>query len=62
MCDLQYLTESEAICENNPNCQTVSRSALMMLQGFPAARLGPKECAKNPCLYRAMIEMGVTGF
>ncbi|XP_055531774.1 uncharacterized protein LOC129722393 [Wyeomyia smithii] len=61
VCDLQYLTEADSICEGQGNCQSTARSALMILRGFPGPQLGPRECAKNPCLYRAMIEVGVSG-
>uniref|UniRef100_A0A182MP81 Uncharacterized protein n=1 Tax=Anopheles culicifacies TaxID=139723 RepID=A0A182MP81_9DIPT len=59
VCDLQYLSEADNICENQPDCQTTARSVLMILRGFPGPQLGPRECAKNPCLYRAMVEVGV---
>ncbi|XP_058054755.1 uncharacterized protein LOC131206276 [Anopheles bellator] len=59
VCDLQYLSEAENICENQADCQTTARSVLMILRGFPGPQLGPRECAKNPCLYRAMLEVGV---
>lgn len=59
VCDLQYLSEAENICENQADCQSTARSVLMILRGFPGPQLGPRECAKNPCLYRAMLEVGV---
>ncbi|XP_052862258.1 uncharacterized protein LOC128268975 [Anopheles cruzii] len=59
VCDLQYLSEAENLCENQADCQTTARSVLMILRGFPGPQLGPRECAKNPCLYRAMLEVGV---
>uniref|UniRef100_A0A182N7I9 Uncharacterized protein n=1 Tax=Anopheles dirus TaxID=7168 RepID=A0A182N7I9_9DIPT len=59
VCDLQYISEADNICENQPDCQTTARSVLMILRGFPGPQLGPRECAKNPCLYRAMMEVGV---
>uniref|UniRef100_A0A182PEX8 Uncharacterized protein n=1 Tax=Anopheles epiroticus TaxID=199890 RepID=A0A182PEX8_9DIPT len=59
VCDLQYLSEADNICENQPDCQATARSVLMILRGFPGPQLGPRECSKNPCLYRAMVEVGV---
>uniref|UniRef100_A0AAG5D8Z0 Uncharacterized protein n=1 Tax=Anopheles atroparvus TaxID=41427 RepID=A0AAG5D8Z0_ANOAO len=59
VCDLQYLSEADNICETQPDCQSTARSVLMILRGFPGPQLGPRECAKNPCLYRAMLEVGV---
>ncbi|XP_058126213.1 trichohyalin [Anopheles ziemanni] len=59
VCDLQYLSEADNICETQPDCLSTARSVLMILRGFPGPQLGPRECAKNPCLYRAMLEVGV---
>lgn len=61
VCDFQYLTEADTICEGQSNCLSTARSALMILRGFPGPQLGPRECSKNPCLYRAMVELGVSG-
>lgn len=60
-CDFQYLLEADTLCEKQASCQTAARSALTILRGFPGPQLGPRECAKNPCLYRAMVEVGVSG-
>nr|XP_019553794.2 stress response protein NST1 isoform X1 [Aedes albopictus] len=61
VCDFQYLTEADTICEGQSSCLSTARSALMILRGFPGPQLGPRECSKNPCLYRAMMELGVSG-
>lgn len=61
VCDFQYLAEADTICEGQSNCLSTARSALMILRGFPGPQLGPRECSKNPCLYRAMLELGVSG-
>ncbi|XP_063698646.1 zinc finger CCCH domain-containing protein 13 isoform X2 [Culicoides brevitarsis] len=58
-CDFQYLADAEAICGHHPGCQSAARSALMILRGFPSPTLGPRECAKNPCLYQALKDIGV---
>lgn len=58
-CDFQYLAEADSICGHNNDCQSAARSVLMILRGSPGPQLGPKECIKNPCLNRAMREIGL---
>uniref|UniRef100_A0A336LNG4 CSON015037 protein n=1 Tax=Culicoides sonorensis TaxID=179676 RepID=A0A336LNG4_CULSO len=58
-CDFQYLADAETICGHHAGCQSAARSALMILRGFPSPTLGPRECAKNPCLYQALKDIGV---
>lgn len=58
-CDFQYLAEADSICGHNNECQSAARSVLMILRGSPGPQLGPKECIKNPCLNRAMREIGL---
>lgn len=58
-CDYQYLAEADNICGSSNECQAAARSVLMILRGTPARQLGPRECLKNPCLYRAMREIGL---
>lgn len=58
-CDFQYLADAETICGHHLGCQSAARSALMILRGFPSPTLGPRECAKNPCLYQALKDIGV---
>ncbi|XP_055379432.1 trichohyalin [Condylostylus longicornis] len=58
-CDLQYLSDADSICGHNSDCQSAARSVLMILRGTPGPQLGPKECLKNPCLYRVMREIGL---
>ncbi|XP_017150438.1 uncharacterized protein LOC108160752 isoform X1 [Drosophila miranda] len=58
-CDYQYLAEADSICGSSNDCQSVARSILMILRGTPGRQLGPRECLKNPCLYRAMREIGL---
>ncbi|XP_036332184.1 histone acetyltransferase KAT6B isoform X2 [Rhagoletis pomonella] len=58
-CDYQYLTEADAICGNNNDCQAAARSILMILRGTPSPQLGPRECLKNSCLHSAMREIGL---
>lgn len=57
-CDLQYLTDADAICgPNSPECESAARSALMILRGAPGPQLGPRECARNSCLYNAIRDI-----
>ncbi|EDW61624.1 neurofilament medium polypeptide isoform X1 [Drosophila virilis] len=58
-CDYQYLAEADTICGSSNECQAAARSVLMILRGTPGRQLGPRECLKNPCLYRAMREIGL---
>ncbi|XP_062128446.1 uncharacterized protein LOC133840565 isoform X2 [Drosophila sulfurigaster albostrigata] len=58
-CDYQYLAEADSICGSSNECQAAARSVLMILRGTPGRQLGPRECLKNPCLYRAMREIGL---
>ncbi|XP_017867293.1 PREDICTED: histone-lysine N-methyltransferase, H3 lysine-79 specific [Drosophila arizonae] len=58
-CDYQYLAEADTICGSSNECQASARSVLMILRGTPGRQLGPRECLKNPCLYRAMREIGL---
>ncbi|XP_034654581.1 histone acetyltransferase KAT6A isoform X2 [Drosophila subobscura] len=58
-CDYQYLAEADSICGSSNDCQSAARSILMILRGTPGRQLGPRECLKNPCLYRAMREIGL---
>ncbi|KAH8372249.1 hypothetical protein KR093_010772, partial [Drosophila rubida] len=58
-CDYQYLAEADTICGSSNDCQAAARSVLMILRGTPGRQLGPRECLKNPCLYRAMREIGL---
>ncbi|EDV36328.1 uncharacterized protein Dana_GF12017, isoform B [Drosophila ananassae] len=58
-CDYQYLAEADGICGGSNDCQSAARSILMILRGSPGRQLGPRECLKNPCLYRAMREIGL---
>ncbi|XP_032590914.1 histone-lysine N-methyltransferase, H3 lysine-79 specific isoform X2 [Drosophila grimshawi] len=58
-CDYQYLAEADTICGSSNDCQASARSVLMILRGTPGRQLGPRECLKNPCLYRAMREIGL---
>uniref|UniRef100_A0A1A9WP42 Uncharacterized protein n=1 Tax=Glossina brevipalpis TaxID=37001 RepID=A0A1A9WP42_9MUSC len=59
-CDYQYLEEADAVCGPlNKECQATARSVLMILRGSPGPQLGPRECAKNSCLYNAMREIGL---
>ncbi|XP_070068454.1 uncharacterized protein [Drosophila takahashii] len=58
-CDYQYLAEADGICGDSNECQSAARSILMILRGSPGRQLGPRECLKNPCLYRAMREIGL---
>ncbi|KAH8402148.1 hypothetical protein KR009_010157, partial [Drosophila setifemur] len=58
-CDYQYLAEADSICGGSNECQSSARSILMILRGSPGRQLGPRECLKNPCLYRAMREIGL---
>ncbi|XP_017087829.2 uncharacterized protein [Drosophila bipectinata] len=58
-CDYQYLAEADGICGGSNDCQSAARSILMILRGAPGRQLGPRECLKNPCLYRAMREIGL---
>ncbi|XP_070139935.1 trichohyalin isoform X2 [Drosophila kikkawai] len=58
-CDYQYLAEADGICGDSNDCQSAARSILMILRGSPGRQLGPRECLKNPCLYRAMREIGL---
>lgn len=58
-CDFQYLAEADAICGHNNECQSAARSVLMILRGSSRPQLDPKECTKNSCLNRAMIEIGL---
>lgn len=54
-CDLQYLSDADVICGgHNRDCQAAARSALMILRGAPGPQIGPKECARNQCLYNAV--------
>ncbi|XP_017120341.1 uncharacterized protein DDB_G0286299 isoform X2 [Drosophila elegans] len=58
-CDYQYLAEADGVCGDSNECQSAARSILMILRGSPGRQLGPRECLKNPCLYRAMREIGL---
>ncbi|KAL9914165.1 uncharacterized protein ACN2A1_001276 isoform 1-T2 [Glossina fuscipes fuscipes] len=59
-CDYQYLEEADDVCGPlNKECQAAARSVLMILRGTPGPQLGPRECAKNSCLYNAMREIGL---
>lgn len=58
-CDFQYLSEADSLCGRNNDCQSAARAALMILRGTPGPQLGPKECMRNNCLYRAMKEIGL---
>ncbi|KAM8714365.1 hypothetical protein ACLKA7_014487 [Drosophila subpalustris] len=58
-CDYQYLAEADTICGSSNDCQAAARSVLMILRGTPGRQMGPRECLKNPCLYRAMREIGL---
>ena len=58
-CDFQYLSEVDSICGHNKECQSAARGVLMILRGSPGPQLGPRECAKNSCLNRAMRDIGV---
>ncbi|XP_034478135.1 uncharacterized protein LOC117784494 [Drosophila innubila] len=58
-CDYQYLAEADSVCGSSNDCQAAARSVLMILRGTPGRQLGPRECLKNPCLYRAMREIGL---
>ncbi|XP_017049849.1 uncharacterized protein LOC108093958 isoform X2 [Drosophila ficusphila] len=58
-CDYQYLAEADGVCGDSHECQSAARSILMILRGSPGRQLGPRECLKNPCLYRAMREIGL---
>lgn len=46
------------MCGHNKECQSAARSALMILRGSPGPQLGPRECIKNPCLYRVLRNIG----
>uniref|UniRef100_A0A1L8DTB7 Putative ubiquitin-protein ligase/hyperplastic discs protein n=1 Tax=Nyssomyia neivai TaxID=330878 RepID=A0A1L8DTB7_9DIPT len=56
-CDFQYLAEADSICGASTECQSAARSALMILRGSPGPQLGPRECARNPCLSTALREI-----
>nr|NP_001246233.1 uncharacterized protein Dmel_CG2269, isoform D [Drosophila melanogaster]NP_724880.1 uncharacterized protein Dmel_CG2269, isoform B [Drosophila melanogaster]AAM71057.1 uncharacterized protein Dmel_CG2269, isoform B [Drosophila melanogaster]AFH07988.1 uncharacterized protein Dmel_CG2269, isoform D [Drosophila melanogaster] len=58
-CDYQYLAEADSVCGDSNDCQSAARSILMILRGSHGRQLGPRECLKNPCLYRAMREIGL---
>ncbi|XP_068147037.1 uncharacterized protein [Drosophila tropicalis] len=58
-CDYQYLAEADSLCGNSNDCQSAARSVLMILRSTPGPQIGPRECLKNPCLYRAMREIGL---
>ncbi|XP_004535824.1 uncharacterized protein LOC101456487 [Ceratitis capitata] len=58
-CDYQYMTEADAICGNNNDCQAVARSVLMIIRGTFSEKLGPRECLRNSCLHGAMREIGL---
>uniref|UniRef100_A0A1A9UIY2 THD domain-containing protein n=1 Tax=Glossina austeni TaxID=7395 RepID=A0A1A9UIY2_GLOAU len=59
-CDYQYLEEADDVCGPlSKECQAAARSVLMILRGTPGPQLGPRECAKNSCLYNAMREIGL---
>ncbi|XP_043662235.1 histone acetyltransferase KAT6A isoform X1 [Drosophila teissieri] len=58
-CDYQYLAEADGVCGDSNECQSAARSILMILRGSHGRQLGPRECLKNPCLYRAMREIGL---
>jgi len=56
-CDFQYLNDADSICGHNKECQSAARSALMILRGSPGPLLGPRECAKNPCLHQVLRDI-----
>nr|AAN71561.1 RH30075p [Drosophila melanogaster] len=58
-CDYQYLAEADSVCGDSNDCQSAARYILMILRGSHGRQLGPRECLKNPCLYRAMREIGL---
>lgn len=58
-CDFQYLNDADSICGYNKECQSAARSALMILRGSPGPLLGPRECAKNPCLHQVLRDIGL---
>lgn len=57
-CDYQYAAKAGTVCGNNEECHVAARTALMILRESTGPQMGPRECARNSCLRRALIEIG----